>query len=236
MNRSMPYCSLLLFSSLATAQEQAPPPAATQSDFHEITKDVIAAAGYRWLAPAEATGVTGFAVGAFGSYVPVSGSAYQNFTGQDVNELGVVGAVAQKGLPFGFDLGLQYAYLPREGVSQFGAQLQYAILEGGIATPAIALRSGYTQLTNVNHPALITYNVDVAVSKGFGNLTPYGSIGYLHGRFDTYDDVPGIEQESIGMLRLVAGLRVSFGLFDITPEYSLVGSASVLSLRLGFSI
>ncbi len=230
MYRSLLGAVALLLGSSAWAQ-QAP----TQSDFHEMAKDVVTVAGYKWLAPAEATGLTGFSLGAYGVYLPITDKeAYRNLSGRDLSEIGMVGLVAQKGLPFGFDLGIIYGYLPEENVKTFGVGLQYAVLEGSVATPAVALRAGYHELIGVNSPEVYGYSFDVAVSKGFANLTPYGSIGYLRGRLNSYDDIPGIVKEDLDLMRITLGLRASFGLFDITPEYEHAGSHS-FNMRLGFS-
>ena len=61
-----------------------------QSDFRGVTEDITAVAGFKALTPAEATGVTGFGVGAYGAYAPTQHKqAWNNLTGSDVSGIGI---------------------------------------------------------------------------------------------------------------------------------------------------
>lgn len=206
-----------------------------QAAFAAVSEDLLAAYGYKALQPAEATGLTGFAFGAFASYTPVDDEqAWQTLTGEDISELGMVGATAHKGLPLGLDLGAFYATVPGADASLWGAELRWAAWEGGIASPALALRGAYTTATGIDDFDFSTYSIDVTVSKGFAFATPYAGVGYVWGAVDPADDIP-LEKEEPGDTRLYAGLRLSTLLFEITPEYERVGDHNAFNLRLGFS-
>jgi hypothetical protein len=46
-----------------------------------------------------------------------------------------------KGLPFGIDVGAMYSAVPNTNIKLMGAEVRYALVEGGIATPAVGLRA-----------------------------------------------------------------------------------------------
>lgn len=54
-----------------------------------------------------------------------------------------------KGLPFGFDIGGFYSYATNSNVKAYGADLRYAILDGGTLTPALGLRAAFSNLEGV---------------------------------------------------------------------------------------
>lgn len=212
-------------------------PAPQQDDFKSVVEDIGAAFNSKSLAPAEAGGITGFAIGAFASYVETQDSgAWNRLIGEEVNEIGLVGLVAQKGLPFGIDVGLAYSQVPNEDAKLFGAELRYAILEGGIATPALALRGSYSALSGVDEIDYDSYGIDASISKGFGPLTPYAGVGYVWSTFSVKDDAADalLDDEDVKESRIFVGLRLS-ALFGITPEYERVGDHDVFNLRVGFA-
>lgn len=205
--------------------------------FRAVSKDLVSAFSYHTLAPAEATGVTGFGIGGFGSYMSTDESAWKTLTGESLGEIGMAGVTAHKGLPFGIDVGGFYGWVPTTGASVYGAEVRYAILEGGVATPGLALRGAFTKSAGVDDIDLTTYSADATLSKGFAFVTPYIGAGYVWGNVDvtgTYEDV--LDDESPDMGRVFAGVRISAGFLEITPEYEHIGSRDVFNLRLGFSI
>ena len=96
-----------LAASAVQAQDFSFVPNPQQADFEKVSKDVVGVLGYKALGPAEAGGVTGFSIGAYGAYSSTQDSgAWRRLTGEDVDAVGVVGLSARKGLPFGFDIGV----------------------------------------------------------------------------------------------------------------------------------
>ena len=76
----------------AAAQDFSFTPAPAQADFAVVSEDVIAVTSYKALGPAEAGGITGFSIGAYGSYSAVQDKgAWQRLVGEEVNEVGMVG-------------------------------------------------------------------------------------------------------------------------------------------------
>ncbi len=206
-----------------------------QSDFRAITEDITAAAGYKALGPAEATGITGFGLGAYGAYSPTEHKdAWNNLTGTNVTGVGMAGVALHKGLPFGFDVGATYAAVPGTSARLYGVELRYAVLEGGVAEPAVAIRASYTGSTGIDDFKFNTTSVDASISKGFAMVTPYAGAGYIRGRANP-DSSTGLKTETVDRARLFAGMRVSFVIFELTPEYERVGDNNSYNLRLGFS-
>ncbi len=209
-------------------------PGATQDDFESIAEDVAALLNSKTLTPAEPMGISGFGIGVYGSYLETeSAGAWQRVTGEDIDEIGMVGVVAQKGLPLGIDVGASYSWVPDSDVKIFGAELRYALLEGGVATPAIGVRGSYSSLSGVDEVDFDSYGIELAISKGFGPLTPYAGVGQVWSELKP-DSEFGLDKEKIDDTRFFVGLRLS-ALIGLTPEYERVGDRDVFNLRFGFA-
>jgi hypothetical protein len=210
-----------------------------QAAFEGVIEDVAAALNYKALGPAEATGITGIGIGAFVNYTPTRNDGdWRTLTGTDVDFVGMAGVVATKGLPFGIDVGAFYTAVPDTSVKAYGAELRYAILEGGMASPALALRGAFARTSGIDDFDYDAYSVDVSLSKGFTFLTPYIGAGYVWAEADPQGDaaaVAGLSKAKVDEQRFFVGMRVSMLLLEITPEYERTGSNSAYNLRLGFS-
>lgn len=205
----------------------------TQQDFESMSKDMVAAINYKAIVPAEATGLVGFGVGLILNYTPVEDKqAWQDVTGQNIDALGMVGLGVTKGLPFGVDVGAFYSKLPGTNVSVFGAEIRYAILEGGAATPAVALRGAYSKVSGIDSFSVSSNSFDVSVSKGFAFVTPYAGVGLVRGKTDPD---AFFEKVDVKETRLFLGSRFSLGLMELTPEIEKIGDNTLYNLRIGFS-
>lgn len=209
-------------------------PGATQADFHEVANDLAALFNYKSLSPAEPTGLAGFAIGVVGSYVSTDhSSAWNRLTGNKIDAIGMVGVNAQKGLPFGIDLGASYVAVPGADARLFGAEVRWALVEGGVTTPAVAIRGSFSELSGVSDVDYRSYGTDLSVSKGFGPLTPYGGVGYTWSKFEV-DDQFGLRDEKPDGSRVFVGLRIST-LVGITPEYEHLRGHDAFNLRFGLA-
>ncbi len=211
-----------------------------QNAFEGAVEDISAALNYKALAPAESTGVLGFGVGAFVNYTPVENRKdWKQLTGTDVDFVGMAGLVVSKGLPFGFDVGAFYTAVPDTDVSAYGAELRYAILEGGMAEPALAVRGAYTTTNGIDDFDYEAYSVDMALSKGFTFLTPYIGAGYVWSTATPQGAVTGapfnLREVEVDHQRIYVGLRITVAILELTPEYERQGDNNGYSLRLGFS-
>ncbi|MGJ4748838.1 hypothetical protein ACQV5M_20925, partial [Leptospira sp. SA-E8] len=158
-------------------------------------EDLGAAVSYKPQQPAEAQGITGFDIG-------VATTQSQMNSGDDVT---VTRLNLHKGLPFGIDVGAFFgtAYRGDEDDRLSGFELRYALLQGGVATPAIGLRGAYTSLDN-DDLDLATKSLDISISKGFALLTPYAGIGRVW--IDSKVD-------DASVTKTYAGLNIGLGLF-----------------------
>lgn len=96
--------------------------------------------------------------------------------------LGVYRVGARKGLPGGVDLGLSFGKVIDSDIKLVSGEVSWAILEGGVATPALGIRLTGNRTTGGSDYRLEQYGAEVAVSKGFAVLTPYAGAGFAWGR------------------------------------------------------
>jgi len=237
---------LLLALALATGATQASAfdadfdltcvdPTTCQADFRSIAEDITAALNYKALGPSEATGITGIGIGAFATYVDVDDpGAWNRLTGEDVDAIGMAGVVLRKGLPFGIDLGAFYATVPGADADLYGGEVRWAILEGGVAEPALAVRGTYTRSSGIDDLDYEAMGLDVSISKGFAFLTPYAGYGYVWSELDP-KGVALLDKEEVDASRFFVGLRFGLLIFDITPEYEHIEGRDSFNLLLGAS-
>ncbi len=171
--------SALLAAAPAAAQEIDRLQNLVQAEFRLLSEDLGAALSYHAQIPAEPLGITGFDFG-----VGVTATRFENAallqraTSDDAETTLYVPTLRlHKGLPAGFDVGLTYASVPGSNIRYTGGELRYAIWQGGVASPALAVRGSLTKLSGVDQLAFDTRGVDISISKGFGFLTPYAGIG-----------------------------------------------------------
>ena len=190
-----------------------------QGQFHDLSEQLGLAIAYRALAPAEPLGLLGFDVGVeitaskidrnesfWTKVMPSTPPGYLPFPKLH----------AQKGLPFGIDVGLVYTKLPSSNIGMVGGEIKWAILKGTLATPALAIRGSYTTLTGVDQLDLSTYGADVSVSKGIAFVTPYLGVGQVWIKSST-DAVP-LQDESISATRTFVGAKLSLLLLSFAAE------------------
>ncbi len=208
-----------------------------QQQFRGIVEDTSAAINYKALGPAEATGLLGFGIGAFANYTETENpQAWKALTGSDVDQIGMVGIVAHKGLPLGIDVGAFYTTIPGADVDVFGAEVRYAILEGGVASPALAVRGSYTATKGIDDLKYRAYGADVSLSKGLTLVTPYAGAGYVWATATPEGSLANsLDEEDVSNARFFVGARITLLILELTPEYERVGDNNAFNLRLGFS-
>jgi hypothetical protein len=203
----------------------------SQSMFKELTEDLGAALSYKSLSPATPLGVTGFDIGVDASATRLQSNAFKIATGSSRSTLPLARLRAQKGLPFGFDVGLSYAQVPTTDIRLWGGEVRYAVAEGGWIAPAIAVRGSYSRLDGVSQLDFNTRALDVSISKGFLGFTPYGGVGRVWAT-GTPKGVPGLSQETVGLMKTFVGVNWGLGIFATGIEYDRTGGADTLSAKL----
>lgn len=208
----------------------------SQSEFRRLSEDLGAALSFKPLIPSEALGITGFDLGA-----AVTGTRLKNAaifekasSGGDVpSVLPVPTLRLHKGLPLNLDAGVALSQVPGTNIRYTGGELRWAILPGSTLTPAVAIRATLTRLTGVDQLDFDTKSLDVSISKGFANVTPYGGIGQVWVR-STPRGVPALRGEDFTQTKVFGGLNVNFGLANLAFEADRTGDATTVGAKLGF--
>ncbi len=233
---SLIFCSLFVNIAQADDLKLIGGLTLTQTDFKAMSEDMAAAFNYKPVQPTEASGVMGFNIGIVATYTPIENKdAWKRASGEDIGELGLIALHAAKGLPFGIDLGGYYAKVPGTQAEIWGAEVRYSFLEGGPASPAVAIRGAMTGLSGVDDFDFDTRSVDLSISKGFAMLTPYAGVGYVDADSDPKSSF-NLQAENIADVKLFAGARFSLGPVNLTAEVDQFGDNTSLNMRLAFGI
>ncbi|MDY7033327.1 MAG: hypothetical protein SVY10_15650 [Thermodesulfobacteriota bacterium] len=210
----------------------------TQSEFEEFTKELGSALSYKAVAPAEPLGTLGFDIGIDVTATDIDqGADYweKSTEDNDMSDMLIIPKIyARKGLPFNIDVGAFYGKAHDSDITVLGAEVKYSILSGTVATPAVAVRGTYTMLQGVDQLDLSTYGIDLSISKGFLNLTPYGGIGAVLVSSNPKDLDSGIDldDEDVTLVKYFAGIRITLFLLNITAEVEQI-EVPTYSLRIG---
>lgn len=233
----------LLYSLIATAAVVMPAVAddidridiLTQAEFRQLSEDLGAALSYKAIIPAEPLGITGFDVG-----VEVTATKIENRSAWDrassdssPSTVYIPKLHVHKGLPFGVDLGAFYSAVPDSNIRLWGFEARYALIEGGVVMPAVGLRGSYTKLSGVSQLDLDTMAVELAVSKGFLNITPYAGVGYVRTN-STPKDASGLSSEEFGQRKYFVGSNFNFALLNIDLELDRTGDTTSYGAKVGW--
>jgi len=140
----------------------------------------------------------------------------------------------RKGLPGGFDLGVTYGQALGGDVKLASADLQWAIIDGGVLSPALSVRVTGTETLSPHAYDLRQYGAELLFSKGFTVLTPFVGAGVVssRGKLDgSRQSLRETETQAIAY----AGVTLNLLLPKITVE---VEKAEVVqaSVRVGFGL
>lgn len=204
----------------------------TAADFLAFSQDMGAALSYKAATPAASLGVTGFDLGVEVSSSQLQSAAlWQKVSGTSTTSLIVPKLTIEKGLPFNIDVGAFYTAIPSTNISLYGGELRYAILPGGIAEPAVAVRGAFTKLSGVTGWDLNTKSLDVSVSKGFAFVTPFAGVGSVW--TNSNSSALGLS-DSFRQNKIFVGANANFGLMNLALEYDRTGSTPSYTAKLGF--
>ncbi len=215
----------------------------SQQMFRDFSKEAAGALIYRAVGPAAPLGILGFDIGVEVTATEIhNGEDYWRsaFNNQDPPSYIVTPKLhLQKGLPFRLDLGLVYSKVPDTNIQYAGGELKFAILRGGVVSPALAMRGSYTQVFGVDQLDFKTYGLELTASKGFGawvKIIPYAGIGQ-----HWYESKPknltgglSLDSENSSLTRGFIGAKLELGFFVVTAEVDYVRLPSY-SVRAGFS-
>ena len=233
MRRVLLACGLLALSTSAFADKHITITGLVQTDFNDLSDDLGAVTSYKQLEGSTSEGITGFDLSLNAGSTQVNHQAAWNAaTGNSVSSVPFADVRVTKGLPFGFDIGGEYSTVPGSNISLYGAEVRYAILDGGIAEPAIGVRAGYTHLTGVDKLSFHTTSLDVSISKGFGPVTPYGGVGEVWSN-SSPDASTGLTSHNSSNPEVFAGVTFDLGV-HLGLEYNHLAGNTTYTLKLGF--
>ncbi len=195
-------------------------PGFTPSDLGRMVDTVSDAVVFPNLGPAEPTGIVGFEVLAAsgGPRVDTGTRWWTEGTSGDTTAglLNGTRVIARKGLPLRFDVGAQVGRVLGERF--WGVEGRWALLEGGVVSPAMALRASRSHLDG---PLDLTVSeVQLVLSKGFAMLTPYAAVGYRRGEgHATFGDPVAVRHSATEDRATAAvGVRLGLPLFRVVAE------------------
>lgn len=230
-------CAAALCATLFSASAQADTDfdrlnSLSQSEFKRLASDLVAATSYKAVTPAESLGITGFDLGLEVSFTNLSNSDVWKKSGADVKTLPMPKLHVHKGLPFNIDIGASLVAIPDSNIKLVGAEVRYALIEGGVATPALAIRGAVSKLSGVSQLDTSSRSLELVVSKGFLNITPYAGVGKVWGKVTP--NVGLLSRVSPDANKVFAGVNANFGLFNLAAEVDRTGDAQTASVKLGF--
>ncbi len=227
-------CVLSCFAQPGWAANISQLGALNPADFRLFSEDLGSALSYKAVIPPAPLGVTGFDLGLEATSTKMQNSnLWAAATGSSsVSNLIIPKLHIHKGLPLNFDIGAFYATAPSTNIKLYGAELRYALLEGGIALPAVGIRGTATKLSGVDQLAFSTNSLDISISKGFAIFTPYAGVGRVW--VDSTPNVPVLTKVTFQQSKVFAGANLNFGLTNFALEYDKTGSAESYSAKMGF--
>jgi hypothetical protein len=137
-----------------------------------------------------------------------------------------------KGLPLGFDIGGEYSAVPGSNIHLYGIEGRYAILDGGVAEPAVSLRAAFTHLTGVDNLSFNTKTLDISASKGIGPITPYVGVGEVW-TSSTPGASTGLSGFSQSNTEFFAGITFELGV-HMALEYNHLAGNTTYTVKFGF--
>jgi len=209
-----------------------------QADFKSFSEDFGMALSYQAVSPAAPLGdkLPGFDAGVEVSYVKLDkGASYFQLmdtgTGELPNALVLPRIHIQVGLPIiPIDLGVSYVSIPSSDMKLVGYELKYAVLEGGLVMPAVAIRGAYTKLSGVDVLDLSTKSLDISISKGILIFTPYAGVGEVWITSEPHSTVAtSLKKEDITKTKAFVGTKMKIfpfinlvveGAFSNIKEYT----------------
>lgn len=207
----------------------------TQAQFRDLSGDLGAALSYKAVIPVEALGLSGFDLGFEVTATRLAHRAAwdQASSGSAPSTVYIPKVHIHKGLPAGIDLGAFYATAPDTNINLWGAEIRYALVDGGIAVPAIGLRGTYSRLSGVDQLNLNTKGIELGISKGFAFFTPYAGVGRIW-TDSTPVGVPGLQGESLSDTKVYLGGNFNLLGGNLVLEWDKTGDTNSYSVKVGF--
>jgi hypothetical protein len=204
-----------------------------QAVFHDLAQDLGAAFAYKGVTPATPLGLTGFDVGIEVTDTKMRNAAAFASAGADRRSHLVIPKFhVHKGLIAGFDIGAFVAGAPEIDARLFGGELRYAILDDGLATPALGLRLSGSRASGLGDLRVSTAAADLMLSKRFALITPYAGAGVV--RVQSSVAGSALAEERFNKSRLFGGVNLNLLAVNLAFEAEKLGSNTSLSAKAGW--
>lgn len=239
-----------------------------QSVFRDFTTQLGFVLAPRLASPGETLGYGGFHVGAMWSGSVVSGDQdYWLVTerGQRTREgpsfLQTLQLDVRKGLPFSFEVGVNFMWLVDSQLFAPGLEVRWALQEGYAYLPDFSVRGAVNHMVGNRDLILTTIGLDAVLSKSFGlagmvNVAPYvgWSIIMIAATSRVIDPTPTDDRDiannfvfqeigatdqlhhklTVGVRTLYYMLNVSVqGEFQMLSQYDQGGGVATITTKLG---
>lgn len=207
--------------------------ALAQGEFRRFSEDLGSAFAYKGVTPATPLGPLGFDVG-----LEVTDTRMENASlfalagGGRESHLLIPKLHVHKGLVAGFDIGAFVGTAREVSATLYGAELRYAILDDGIARPAVGLRLSASGASGLGDLRVSTAALDLMASKRFTALTPYIGGGVV--RVHSSAGGTGLAEERFNRSRVFGGLNVNLVAVNVAFEAEKMGDNASLSAKLGW--
>lgn len=217
----------------AAAQDFSGLGSLAQGEFRRLAEDLGAAFSYKGVTPATPLGLAGFDVGVEVTSTRMENASVFALAGAGrPSELVIPKVHVHKGLWGGLDIGAFVGGASKVDATLYGAEVRYALLDDGIATPAVGLRLSGSRATGTGDLRLATAALDVMVSKKLALLTPYAGAGTV--RVHASARGTRLEEERFNKGRAFAGLNVNLLAANFAFEAEKTGSNTSYSAKLGW--
>ncbi len=205
----------------------------TQDQFRRLSEDLGAALSYKGVTPATPLGALGFDVGIEVSATDIQNSDLFRLAGNSAPDYIVVPRLhVYKGLPWGFDIGAFVGGATEVDATVYGLDARWAVLDDGVATPAVALRLSGTQSSDIGGLKVTTFAGDLMVSKKLTIATPYLGVGVVRTNADP--GVAGLSDETFNKSRVFGGLNLNLAIVNLAFEAEKLGDNTTLSAKAGW--
>jgi hypothetical protein len=206
----------------------------TQAELADFSRDLSAASHYKSTTPAEPLGILGFDVGIGYSNTQLSHPEIWQKVDSSASRsdsLSLTRLQVHKGLPFGLDVGASYSLMPNGNAKIFGAELRYAIWEGSVLWPALAVRGSYARTEGIDVLEAEHTGIELTASKGILMFTPYIGVGYVRSHINPKGT--RLDSVSVSQEKVFIGSNVNFLGINGVAEIDNTDGRSTFSLRLG---